>query len=377
MSDTNQLFETIFASLPLGVVAFDEHLRVIRCNPLAAELLDAGDHDSLVEVLTEGTAGLDPCDWHTELTRVGRGHTQRRFANVRLRAPNGQERFVSILATALCTQGDSAAGGVLILEDVTPLMTMEKRLAVSERMAAVGRLAAKVAHELNNPLDGILRYISLARRVAQGGNPEKLGEYLEQAHKGLVRVIRVVGDLLEFSRGKQTGFEEATLEELLDEAIRVSQDRADQHGVTIVRDYHPAPSPAGRASNLFHVFCNLVKNAIDAMPDGGTLTIRTAEQDGQTCVVIQDTGIGLPPQAEHIFEPFFTTKAPGQGTGLGLAVCKDIVQRHGGTIAAERVQTSEGGTIFRVCLPADAATPRDSRVLAGVGPSHHRPGGPS
>ena len=106
-------------------------------------------------------------------------------------------------------------------------------------------------------------------------------------------------------------------------------------------------------SNLFQVFCNLIKNAVDAMPDGGTLTITTAAwSTGEVVVSFEDTGMGLPENAEQIFEPFFTTKPSGQGTGLGLAICKDIIEKYNGRILAEN--RPEGGARFTVVVPVES-----------------------
>src|SRR5262249_4214313 len=127
-----------------------------------------------------------------------------------------------------------------------------------------------------------------------------------------------------------------------------------------VCSFHEQDRSVARGSSLFQVFCNLVKNAIEAMPGGGRLTIKTRLAGDEMIITFEDTGVGLPSEAARIFEPFFTTKPPGQGTGLGLAVCKEIVERYGGQIHAE---AGEGaGAVFVVRLPQEQRSDQQSAV---------------
>ncbi len=218
------------------------------------------------------------------------------------------------------------------------------------RMAALGRLAARVAHELNNPLDGILRYVNLALRVNQSsGGDGRINEYLDKARGGLLRMAQITTGLLEFSRASHAPPEQATINRIIEDAIASMAGRATEAGVIVERRFLADDLPVARGSNIFQVFCNLIKNALDAMPEGGTLTAATRIEAGDVVISFEDTGIGLPEEADRIFEPFFTTKAPGRGTGLGLAVCREIIERYGGTITAHRRQPA--GTAFVVRIP--------------------------
>ena len=220
-----------------------------------------------------------------------------------------------------------------------------------ERLAALGRFTVKIAHELNNPLDGILRYINLADRSIELGNTEKLTEYLGQSRSGLLRMVRIVSELLEFSRSRYTPMDEpVAIEQVIEEAIKNTCGRADAPEVEIIRNF-TADLPKVRAANLYQVFCNLIKNAMDSMPEGGALEITTTiERSGQIVIELRDSGCGFDPaNAEAIFEPFFTTKTQGRGTGLGLAICKDLMARHGGHVSAEN--HPDRGSIFTVYLP--------------------------
>jgi two-component system, sporulation sensor kinase E len=260
----------------------------------------------------------------------------------------------------VCTPMDDVAtgrsiGGLMVIEDVTARLTMERRLAVSERLAAVGKLAAKVAHELNNPLDGIMRYLNLAIRVSETpgtpAEPEKVVRYLTEARKGLTRMVQILGELLEFSRSSYGTYEEANVNRYVEDAVNAMQDKALHKSVNIVCRMDGVMPGVRVGSNLFQVYCNLIKNAIDAMPDGGTLTITTAQINREVVVAFEDTGVGLPENTEQIFQPFFTTKPSGQGTGLGLAICKDIIEKYNGRILAEN--RPEGGARFTVIVPIE------------------------
>jgi len=344
--------EHVFHSLSLGVIVFDPELRVVLRNQAAESMLPAGD--SIAEILDSAAVESRYENWAKQLRQVIETSQQRTFDGVTCKVAEGETRLLNLRCAALTdvTTGQ-AIGGLLIVEDATVRITMERRLAVSERLAAVGKLAARVAHELNNPLDGIMRYINLAIRVTESGGPsEQAIRYLNEAHKGLSRMVKIIGDLLEFSRTSYAVFEEANVNRFVEDAIKALQDKAGMARVAIVSVLDEGMPVLRAGSNLFQVFCNLIKNAIDAMPDGGTLTITTKKADRDVLVIFEDTGAGLPEDVEQIFQPFFTTKPPGQGTGLGLAICKDIVEKYNGKIYAEN--RPEGGARFTVVIPADS-----------------------
>jgi len=258
-------------------------------------------------------------------------------------------------------------GGLLVVEDVTASLSMEKRLAVSERMAALGKLAARVAHELNNPLDGILRYLGLARRVIEQNEPARATQYLEQSRAGLLRMVQIVTDLLEFSRSAHGSAEKTSINAMVEEAVKATSDKAAQSGVSVVCSLEDRLPVVRSGENLFQVFYNLIKNAIDAMPDGGTLTVTTSMTDHDVLIRFEDTGTGLPPEIDRIFEPFFTTKAPGKGTGLGLAICRDIVEKYKGRLTAENRE--QGGARFTVRIPLESCIPSGWPPAAGARPA--------
>ena len=342
------LGESILQSLPIGIVAFDPDLKILRANAQAAKLIELGDY--IDKSLAKGTDDKIWQGWTQQLNSAISAGKPCRFDDISYTS-DGKTKLLRIVCTPLeAAESAKSLGGIIIVEDVTERVNVQKRLANAERLAAVGKHASKVAHELNNPLDGILRYINLAMRIVEQENLTKPKEYLTQCRQGLMRMVQIVSELLEFSRSTYTPLEYAKIEQIIEDAIKTMESRAEAANISIVRNY-TFGMPQVRSGNLFQVFCNLAKNALDAMPNGGELRISTVPAADDTIMIeLRDTGTGLPPEsAEAIFEPFFTTKEGGKGTGLGLAICRDIVESCHGQITAQNAP--DGGSIFSVYLP--------------------------
>ena len=339
---------SIIQSLPIGVIAFNTDLKIIEANPLAKKLIEVGDY--IDKSLAKGTDDKIWLDWTEQLqSAISKGKTCR-YDDVAYTS-NGQTKLLRIICTPLKeTTTSKKTGAIAIIEDVTEKVNVHRQSANIERLAAVGKLASKVAHELNNPLDGILRYVNLTMRIVEKENLEKPKEYLTQCQKGLMRMVQIVSELLEFSRSTYMPLEYTSIELIIEDAVKTMGSKAEASNVLILRNY-TSGLPQIRSGNLFQVFCNLTKNALDAMQDGGELRISTrlASKD-MIAAEFRDTGTGLPAEkTEAIFEPFFTTKDKGKGTGLGLAICMDIIENYHGRITAEN--NSDGGSSFTVYLP--------------------------
>lgn len=346
------LGESVFSVLPIGVVAFGHDLKVIEANPRAAELI------TLDQTIDKSLAnGTDPeiwQNWTEQLHHCLSKSKMATFESVSYKSPTGdKQKQLRITCTPLdSTKSSVPIGGIVTIEDITDVINVQRQLVNAEKLAAVGKLASKVAHELNNPMDGILRYINLTLRIIEQEKLDKPKEYLGQCKQGLMRMVQIVSDLLEFSRSTYTSFEYVKIEELIEDAIKTMDTKVHASNVKISRNY-TTPIPKVRTGNLFQVFCNLIKNALDAMGKSGVLAISThMTADGTIAVKFQDTGPGFDPENEQLlFEPFFTTKEKDKGTGLGLAICKDIIDRYNGRITAENA--SAGGSIFTVYLPIE------------------------
>ncbi len=340
--------KSIVQSLPIGIIVFDPSLKIIEANSKAAKLIKLGD--SIDESLAKGAdnPGEEGPGWTEKLKSVVLTEKSLKFDNINYKF-NGKTKLLQIVCTPI-KKADTARilGGTVIIEDITEKVDVRKQLANAEKLATIGKLVSKVAHELNNPMDGILRYINLAMRIIEDKQLEKPKEYLTQCRQGLLRMVQIVSELLEFSRSTYTSLEYVELEQIIEDALRTMDVRAETSNIRVSRNYGPG-IPQIKNGNLFQVFCNLVKNALESMPAGGQLSISTRLAADDTAVVeFRDTGTGLPIEhTDAIFEPFFTTK--DRGTGLGLAICKDIVDRYHGRITAENA--AGGGSIFTVYLP--------------------------
>ena len=345
--DIGQLGLSIFRSLPIGIVVFDENLKILEANPCALNIIPLSEY--IDKSLADGTDEKIWNNW-TELLKSVLNSGETSIFNEISYTSNGKTKLLRIICTPLKTSESAAQpGGTILIEDITDRINIQNQLANVEKLASVGKLASKVAHELNNPLDGILRYINLTIRIIEQENLKKPQEYLTHCRRGLMRMIQIVSELLEFSRSTYAPAEKAAIEQIIEDAIKTLSSKIEASKIKIIRNYKSG-IPKIRTGNLYQVFCNIAKNAIDAMPNGGELRITTSMTSDTIVINFQDTGTGLPPQSiESIFEPFFTTKDKGKGTGLGLAICKDIIESYSGRITAENAP--EGGSIFSVYLP--------------------------
>jgi signal transduction histidine kinase len=220
----------------------------------------------------------------------------------------------------------------------------------SERYASVGKLAAGVVHEINNPLDGVIRYTNIL--INQIENNSVSQEYLLEAKKGLNRIANITKSLLEFSRQLNAPASKVNkyvdLGRLIDESLEFLSDKANDG--THVHKRYKENLPKVMDLGISHVVVNILKNAFDAMPNGGVLEISTDINGSHLEMNFKDTGMGILPEVqEQIFEPFFSTKSIDKGTGLGLAISNEIVNKYGGRIVVKS-STGEGST-FTVMIP--------------------------
>lgn len=233
--------------------------------------------------------------------------------------------------------------------DIAELQRLNEQLVRTEKLAAMGTLAAGVAHEVNNPLASISSLVQIMR--AADGHSDETRERLSLISAQIERIGQVTRDMTNFARSRPAVRNEVDINKVLDTALRLASfDKAFQSLEIEIIKSRDCSNIHADEDQLQQVFLNLFLNARDAMPDGGKLVISVSESDDSLAVEIADNGSGIDNETEkQIFDPFFTTKPTGKGTGLGLAVCYGIVTAHGGNIIHRNNKPT--GTIFTVSLP--------------------------
>lgn len=238
-----------------------------------------------------------------------------------------------------------------ICVDMSDRQRLEDRLIQSEKMAAIGQLAAGIAHEIRNPLAIIMNALYDLAEIVDKDNPE-VREDLRIAKEEMDRVQTIINSLLEFSRDSRAAIELVDVNDLLRKTILLMNKYLQNSDVRVLTELGDVGPCAANQNALRQIFLNLITNAVQAMPHGGELSIRTSRASRQRVrLEFSDTGVGIPPeQLSDIFNPFFTTKSPGQGTGLGLSVVHTVVRRYHGEISVR--STPNVGTTFVIELPS-------------------------
>ena len=261
-------------------------------------------------------------------------------------------------------QGDNIAG-VSIIRDISERKSMEQLLLQSEKLKSLGELAGGVAHDFNNVLAAILGRAQLLKKIVDSPPKEQerrksvneLKRGLEVIEEASLDGAETVRRIQEFARKRidDKYFVTVNLNEIIDNALEFTRmkwkDNAESKGIKIdiKKEFSALPTTTGSTAELREVFINIISNAVDAMPQGGKIIIKTFKEDSHVCVKVKDTGVGIPEQIrDRIFDPFFTTKGP-QSSGLGMSVSYGIIHRHRGTLTVNSVKGK--GTTFIIKLP--------------------------
>ena len=294
------------------------------------------------EIVVSGTAPCEGCPVPSCIVAGGRQEGE-------IRDPASGSVY-RVIAYPVSREDGRVEGVVCTYRDVTDERELQQRLVQSERMVAIGTLAGGVAHEINNPLGGILAWTQLLMRT--DGLDEEAVSFLKEIEESALRCKKIVRGLLDFSRNVPS--EERApvgLNDVVERARFLMKHTFAKQGVDVV--FEPDPDlrqVTANANQLQQVLVNLLSNACGAIDGTGRITVRTRNVGAEVLLEVEDDGCGIPAEArERIFMPFYTTKPQGEGTGLGLAVTYGIVESHAGTISFE---TEEGvGTTFALRLP--------------------------
>jgi PAS domain S-box-containing protein len=366
LSETIAIQKNLIANALDGIASFDRHGRMVSVNASLVRMLGYADERAIGGKRLDELFGPEAArDFREQLAgnRFG-GRNRLLLYEAALADARGRPVPVQVSAVGL----DDTVPEIDIIcffRDLRELMALERevadqaRILHQDKMMSLGRLAASVVHEINNPLSGILNYLRLmARILAQGpldaDHQEKFGRYLELVIQETGRCSGIVSNLLTFSRKTPPSRDPIDFTDLIERCLVLSRHKLELHDITVshaVADH--LPTVHGDANQLHQCIINLIFNAIDAMPDGGTLDLRVSLNPDAPGVIIavRDSGIGISGMDRvRIFEPFFTTKDKGHGVGLGLSTVYGIMESHKGVVD---VKSAPGqGTTFYLKLPA-------------------------
>jgi two-component system, NtrC family, nitrogen regulation sensor histidine kinase GlnL len=353
-------FEAVLAGLPDAVIAVDTDLRVVFWNAAAEELTGRSARRAEGRILKDVFAG-DAAIVRQLAETLATGES-RSAADSAIDRTDRREVPVSLVTAPLFAKDGTVGGAVAVLRDLSRLRQLEAEVRRGETLAAAGRMAVGIAHEIRNPLGAIRGAVQLLSREL--GTESRLQEYTSVLLTEVDRVNRIIEMLLDLARPVPVRPVPLNLHQLLERVALLTEEIARTRRVTIVRRYDPSLPPVlGDEDRLVQVFHNLVRNAMEAIGDGGKVTLATRVSMNplfgkmdlgggpRSMVEVQviDEGPGIPTAARaRIFDPFFTTK--DHGLGLGLAICHQILEQHRGAID---VQSEEGhGTTVTCFVPA-------------------------
>ncbi len=349
VNEVRREWEVTFDAIADGIAILDPEFTIVRANRALADLLEAPLQSLIGKKCYQVIHGLDgplPGCPHRLAKQLGVPRS------VEMDIPQLGRVFNISAYPILDGDGRGVTGMVHVMHDVTELKRVHEHLVRTEKLAALGRLAASLAHEINNPLQALSSGLRLLARP--GLEEDKRRQYLCIAVREVQRLINLVERMSDFYRPSAGAPALVNVNELLREILTLAGKELEHNGIAVRCNLAPdLPTVRAVADRLKQVFLNIILNAMQAMPDGGTLSIATGLVPGEPSVYIRftDTGHGIAAEhMKHIFEPFYTTRP--NGSGLGLSVSYNIVRQHGGRIEVE--STPGRGAIFTVVLPVES-----------------------
>ena len=345
LRDTSAFASEVVTSMPSGLITADENSRIILANSAASRLFGMSG-EKLEGMSLQSLAGI-PWDSITALVKKGLPAHGREYA---FAAADGESIPVSVSASMIVNDENMRLCYLYLVEDIRERKRVQEQLRRGERLSALGHMAARVAHEIRNPLSSIKGFARFfAERMPAGGGKEVAFTMMEEVD----RLNRVVTELIDFARPSPLTLKPGSIREVIDRAMRLTEGDAGKKGIeTACTAQSPLPAVLMDFERLTQVFLNLFVNAVQAMDRGGRLTVTAAVQGSRIAVTVSDTGQGMAPGVlESIFTPYYTTKPAG--TGLGLAIVLKILEEHDCEIKVDSV--SGLGTTFTLLFPALAA----------------------
>ncbi len=344
----------VLASMSNGLLTVDREGVIVTVNRGCEEIIGVRKEEMVGKVFT--TCFKDNPEFCKAIEDAVGGNGSKRL-EVSYR--KGEEELIlAFSATPLVDTEDKRIGTLVIFEDLTEIKALEERMRHADRLAAVGVIAASLAHDIQNPLTAIKTFVQLLPERAD--NPAFIERFNRTVPREVNRLSTIIENLLDLARKPRLTLTSVNLNDILQKTIELYTVEFDQRGVEV--DFDPDPDLLhikGDPEYLTRVFSNLLVNAFQAMPDGGRISISTGVGEGKVFARISDTGVGMSEEtAKNLFNPFYTTKE--RGTGLGLVTVKNIVEEHKGEITVESAPGK--GTTFTIYFPAENIPTLEHRV---------------
>ncbi len=352
LQESEERFRRVFSEGPLGMALVDQSFRFTRVNAALCHMLGYPETE-LVGVSFAEVTHPDDIDEEIELARsVFCGDVPCYQFEKRHVKKDGSIVWARLTASGVCDEGGQPVYGLVMIEDISQQLREKKLLQESEKLAAAGRMAAGIAHEINNPLAGIKN----AFRLVKDAVPEDhvYQPYVDRVEDGIERIALIVRQMFDLYRPDQKVATEISLAEAVGDVLTVlaPQSRELEVAVEFTDSRHIAVDGCAPRGPLLQVLFNVIQNAIDASPSGSVVSVTAQQLEDAAVVTVADQGSGISDAVRpHVFDPFFSTKdaGPGRGLGLGLSVSRSLIEGMGGSL---RFDCQEGqGTTFAIKVP--------------------------
>jgi len=325
---------TIVSAIGGGIVLIDKHGQIQWANQMIKDM-----------------AGMDitgkSCEDVCPDCSISETYSQHNIETMILSNLFGQkDKYFQVTTAPVKGEDGEIHGYIRLIQDVTEMKKMEEQIIHSEKLASIGRLAAGIAHEIGNPLTSIFSFVQILREMEQDDFKK---ESLETIYFHINRISEILKQLSGFSRMPAGELKKCQINEIIETSINLIQYDKKAKNISIVKELLPSlPEVVCDGNMLSQVFVNLTLNAIDAMPESGTLSVKSMLEGGNVVIRFEDTGMGIPKEdLTRIFDPFYTTKE--KGTGLGLAVSYDIIKKMNGILNVE--SEIDKGSVFTITIP--------------------------
>lgn len=339
IEESKVYFDGLMRTIPLGILTIDKNNVIVTCNPIAERMLFPENQEGAEN--PEKLIGKNICEYIPSIAFMD---FNKPVVNTTVKTVYHQENSLELNSFSIIIDNDRKGIGI-ILRDLREIQKLQEELNRKDRLASLGQLAAGIAHEIRNPLSSIKGFARIFEENAKEGSEEKvLAQIMNQE---ISRVDKVIADLLEISKPNSLSVNAVSLKKLVEQAQNALILYTKEQNIRFVNDIQ-IDELALDYDRFLQILHNIFINAIEAMKNGGTITVTAKRENNNAVIAIKDTGHGIPQnKLSQLFTPYYTTKA--KGTGLGLVIVQKIIEAHKGTITVESGENV--GTTFYITLP--------------------------